>query len=58
MAKCCGKSKLNIDYSSVKRMPYFPKKKDKDAWLKEQATKSDKTDKTDESADESADENS
>jgi len=35
--KCCGKlSKLGIDYSSVVRIPYFGKQKDRDAWIRKQ----------------------
>jgi len=31
--KCCG-SKLGMDYSGINRIPYFGKRKDRDAWLK------------------------
>lgn len=35
--KCCGKlSKLGIDYSGINRIPYFGKRKDRDAWIRKQ----------------------
>jgi len=36
--KCCGK-KLGIDYSGINRIPYFAKRKDRDAWLRSQKVK-------------------
>jgi len=30
---CCGK-KTEFDYSGINRIPYFGKRKDRDAWLK------------------------
>ena len=35
--KCCGRlSTLGLDYSGINRIPYFGKRKDRDAWLREQ----------------------
>ena len=35
--RCCGKlNKLNIDYSGIVQIPYFAKRKDRDAWIRNQ----------------------